>query len=288
MKNYFLLRDNHESGPFSLQEISSMDLYASDLVWIDRESTAWLHPGEIAELKDRIVARPKSSPIKHSRPVSNEENPVEARAHICQSPTVLRERLDEFRKKAPIWSRSNSVMGDVISVAAIFGGVVLGAFLMKKMVDDFSVIPVETAHAPAQILIQPDPVPQVYKNALLSEVVVARDTPKKVVKKPAFRDIKKQLIIRGSDYKVGLLGGINNLELKVHNNSPHTADKVSVAVQYLKKDGSVIHTDHYELYSIRPHSLKTLKVPDSRRGVKVKYEILSVQSNDFSKKMKQV
>jgi hypothetical protein len=51
MSNYLLLRNNQESGPFTLEEIKGMSLKSYDLLWVVGKSAAWRYPGEIAEFK---------------------------------------------------------------------------------------------------------------------------------------------------------------------------------------------------------------------------------------------
>lgn len=51
MANYLLLRDNKETGPYTMDELVKLGLKAYDLVWIQGKSAAWRYPSEIAELK---------------------------------------------------------------------------------------------------------------------------------------------------------------------------------------------------------------------------------------------
>ena len=51
MSSYLLLRNNKESGPFTIEEIQAMPLKSYDLLWVVGKSAAWRYPGEIAELK---------------------------------------------------------------------------------------------------------------------------------------------------------------------------------------------------------------------------------------------
>lgn len=46
-----LLRDNKQSGPYSIEELKSKGLKPYDLVWVDGKSAAWRYPGEVEELK---------------------------------------------------------------------------------------------------------------------------------------------------------------------------------------------------------------------------------------------
>lgn len=50
MKEYLLLRNNKESGPYSLDELKQLGLKAYDLVWIENKSYSWKYPSEINEL----------------------------------------------------------------------------------------------------------------------------------------------------------------------------------------------------------------------------------------------
>ncbi len=47
---YLLLRNNKQSGPYSVDELKSMGLKAYDLVWLEGKSAAWRYPCEMDEL----------------------------------------------------------------------------------------------------------------------------------------------------------------------------------------------------------------------------------------------
>jgi hypothetical protein len=51
MSQYLLLRDNKQTGPYSLEELLAKGLKPYDLVWLNGKSAAWRYPSEIAELK---------------------------------------------------------------------------------------------------------------------------------------------------------------------------------------------------------------------------------------------
>jgi len=51
MSSYLLLRNNKESGPFTMDEVKSMSLKSYDLIWVVGKSAAWRYPGEIPELR---------------------------------------------------------------------------------------------------------------------------------------------------------------------------------------------------------------------------------------------
>lgn len=52
-KVYLLLRNNRQSGPFSIDELWQQNLRATDMVWIEGKSTAWAYLSEL-ELKPTV------------------------------------------------------------------------------------------------------------------------------------------------------------------------------------------------------------------------------------------
>ncbi len=71
MSTYLLLRNNQESGPFSIEEIKGMSLKSYDLLWIVGKSAAWRYPGEISELKSfapPVPEQPGNLFIKNKNP----------------------------------------------------------------------------------------------------------------------------------------------------------------------------------------------------------------------------
>jgi hypothetical protein len=69
---YLLLRDNKQSGPYSLDDLKTKGLKAYDLVWVEGRSAAWRYPSEVEELSafapaveeqpfDRFFKKPASA-----------------------------------------------------------------------------------------------------------------------------------------------------------------------------------------------------------------------------------
>jgi len=50
-KVYLLLRNNKQSGPYSLEELVQSGIKPLDLIWIEGTSTSWCYPAEISALK---------------------------------------------------------------------------------------------------------------------------------------------------------------------------------------------------------------------------------------------
>lgn len=51
MNRYLLLRDNRQSGPYTVAELAEKGLKPYDLVWLDGKSAAWRYPSELEDLK---------------------------------------------------------------------------------------------------------------------------------------------------------------------------------------------------------------------------------------------
>ncbi|HYH14265.1 MAG TPA: hypothetical protein VD794_03540, partial [Flavisolibacter sp.] len=64
-KSYLLLRNNQQSGPYSLDEVKQLPLQSKDLIWIIGQSAGWRYPEEIDALKTTIDES-KSLPEKKS------------------------------------------------------------------------------------------------------------------------------------------------------------------------------------------------------------------------------
>lgn len=59
-KVYLLLRDNKQSGPYSLDELLQLGLRPFDLVWVEGRSSGWAYPSEINALKPYVPEAPAS------------------------------------------------------------------------------------------------------------------------------------------------------------------------------------------------------------------------------------
>ncbi|HVZ56030.1 MAG TPA: hypothetical protein VG870_05175 [Chitinophagaceae bacterium] len=98
MASYLLLRNNKQSGPYSLQALIEMGLKPYDLVWVEGRSAAWRYPSEIEDLKpyapaveeqpfDRFFKKPaetaeesRTAPSRASQPQAGETTLLETQA----------------------------------------------------------------------------------------------------------------------------------------------------------------------------------------------------------------
>jgi hypothetical protein len=309
MKQYLLLRNNHQSGPYFLEDLRAMSLQPMDLIWIEGTSTSWEYATAIEELKsfvrevERPVPQERTKSIPHRRVLvsfpadADKEKELkeeyaafqfnEPDRVFLQPQPELKERQDPSAQKRPTWDRKFSLpMNGATNVAAAFLGVILGAFLLKKAVDGTTYSPIAESAAATIISNEPAVPDKNIRNALSTEII-APAAEKPVVKaKP--KDIKKQVLLKGSGYKTGLFGGISGLNLTLVNGSPHKIDKITVAVKYLKKNGEVIETEFFDITDVKPRSSKTLAVPEKNRGMKVEYKVVNVSSQQYKAALKQV
>ncbi|MBB1283438.1 hypothetical protein HRH25_03555 [Flavisolibacter sp. BT320] len=68
-KIYVLLRNDQQTGPYSLEEIIQFDLKPYDLIWIQGGSAGWYYPQEIAALHPYLSFLPKKqTPVAEAKP----------------------------------------------------------------------------------------------------------------------------------------------------------------------------------------------------------------------------
>jgi hypothetical protein len=439
MSAYRLLRNNKESGPFSLEEISAMGFKPYDLIWVDNKSAAWRYPYEIAELKpftnfteeqpyDRFYKKTSATtetkeeviqevitatetltetitekkieqvplrkvyvslPANTSSPVTvNKEKPFtvpalkpvagvkttlpssytefekEALVEYKQpaEPAVLTEKysqpLDEIKKmyvdkllnnksnKKRFIDNDKKKYLQIAAVVVVLLG--LGIFIgsgFNKSENKKSVVTSsnkQTATPPAtdetnllsNALLpakenlpveeenstdvnEPDPgiVTTEQKEQALttapktvrkekqlplaskstekiqepqsSEIDPVTGERKKAVRneesapaKPK-EDIWKMVSVKSNEYKRGSFGGISNLQMTVNNNSGYILDEVIIEIKYLKPSLESLKKETIRFSYVAPNGTMTIKVPDSKRGIKISYSITGINSKQY-------
>jgi hypothetical protein len=100
MMMYLLLRNNKQSGPYSLDDLKTMGLKAYDLVWVDGKSAAWRYPCEIDELSafaPAVEEQPFDRFFKKASPVQANNNS----SVISDPPKQVNEQIFEAPKGEP-------------------------------------------------------------------------------------------------------------------------------------------------------------------------------------------
>ena len=370
MDHYYILRNNQESGPFSLKEIKATGLFASDLVWQDGESNCWKYPAEFDALKSFIKApEPKPPMPAKAKAVLPQENvyyapapavatraPVYAaaehdwkleEAEILSPPSFeALQKKQAKRNRRRAWKQPVNFAANHFGLAVMVLGVMLAAVMVKKAVDsiDFTQ-PEETAEAHAietgnthrsdashTALSTPMQVAAVATPAVALTEKPVTEAPKILPEKQALHSAKpdpdtalnnpqnattgdssegekpvtekgesktvalpqnntggkpddeekagknaaESLQVSANEYSVGLFGGVSNLELTINNLSSQPIDKASVEVDYLKPNGKVVQTQTVDVGGIAAGATRKIAVPNSSRGVKVRYRVLGL------------
>lgn len=112
--------------------------------------------------------------------------------------------------------------------------------------------------------------------------VVAKTTAADDAAKASRQQWRKLISAANSNYGIGLLGGIKNLEVIITNRTDYPIDQAVAKVTYIKANGEVWKTKLITLYGIPAHDSKDQSVPDVGRGKKVTVSLRKV----ISKKMK--
>ncbi|MBD2703872.1 serine/threonine protein kinase [Spirosoma sp. BT702] len=84
----------------------------------------------------------------------------------------------------------------------------------------------------------------------------------------------KRLTVKVNDYRVGLFGGIKNVQLQLSNPSQITFSSVAVKVNYYKDGGGLYKSEKVYFSNIGPNSSLIENAPNSDRGTKVTYKIV--------------
>lgn len=76
-KVYKLLRNNQQTGPYSLDELVALQLKPFDLIWEEGRSGGWSYPCEIDALKFMVAEAAPASPVRDEDPLGK-KMPVES------------------------------------------------------------------------------------------------------------------------------------------------------------------------------------------------------------------
>lgn len=94
----------------------------------------------------------------------------------------------------------------------------------------------------------------------------------------AKKNIYNLITIEGNKYKVGVLGGISNLEITLSNNSLYPLDQVEVIVNYHGPENRIVRKETVLISDIAAGTQKIVPVQKSKRGVSVSYTINKINS----------
>lgn len=107
MAGYLLLRDNKESGPYTMDDLLNFGLKPYDLVWVQGKSAAWRYPSEVEELKPFAPAteeQPFDRFYKKNREEKKEEFPAAVEQQYVSLPVTKKEEIpdnNDYSRYAP-------------------------------------------------------------------------------------------------------------------------------------------------------------------------------------------
>ena len=106
-KVYLILRDNRQTGPYTIGELLQQQLRPTDMIWIEGNSTAWGYLSEMElkpsvsvntkEEKSRVVTEPAKRPVTSPTPEVPEANKPKRRS---SPPDEIERKAEELRKQA--------------------------------------------------------------------------------------------------------------------------------------------------------------------------------------------
>lgn len=85
------------------------------------------------------------------------------------------------------------------------------------------------------------------------------------------------LTVKTNDYRVGLFGGIKNVQIQLTNPSQVTFSSVAVKVNYYKESGGLYKSEKVYFSNVGPNSSLIQPAPNSDRGTRLTYKIIEHQ-----------
>jgi hypothetical protein len=284
MEKYMLLRDNCESGPYTLEALKSLNLRPKDLIWIEGASHSWQYPAEIPALKDHVkkaVHKPLiQRRLKVEETAEKEHVPVAKNASSCNAEVSIpyvdvKENYSSYGVTNTLWSKKVIPNNNILKVAVVFVGMLIGAICMKKMVDGI----VDTTMGNESNAVSFYPAPRMsganFQNALVT-VISDGQKPKPVIKDPvSAKQILKQIKITSNVPQQVTANGVADTELTISNQSGHMVNQAEIQVNYIH-NGDVILTEVYPIKSLKAHTFRTIQVPGNEKAEKISYKLINV------------
>ena len=110
-------------------------------------------------------------------------------------------------------------------------------------------------------------------------VIETREKPinPEVIEK-ARKNIYEQVRAEASAYKVGVFGGVSDLDITLVNTSLYTLDQVAVEVKYYGMEKKLVKTQTIIFNNVPPGKRRTLEVPKTSRGITIDCTVTSINS----------
>lgn len=148
---YLLLRNNQQTGPFTIGELWQQQLESSDMIWIEGKSTAWTYLSELELtpfVKTEVV--PESLPVNTKDEIERKAEELRQRilasapkSHFPQYTTEIEtfaspyklspeEEIEFIDTRKERRARKNTVLGELVLTCFVIGLFMLGIYKGKS------------------------------------------------------------------------------------------------------------------------------------------------------------
>jgi hypothetical protein len=93
---YLLLRNNQQSGPFTIDELLQQQLKPSDMIWIEGKSTAWTYLSEL-----ELIPFIKKTEMLEQSPTANVTDEIERKAEELRQRVLTASPKNYFQNHLP-------------------------------------------------------------------------------------------------------------------------------------------------------------------------------------------
>lgn len=276
MKQYILLRDNQETGPYTADQLHALAVQPNDLIWVDGESTHWQKASTVNDFHFS-TARAEETTLRSSAAVQTAtaaavtapfdfDTWAQPKATVRTAEPQVAMPAQTSRKKSFVWIGLGAAILIALFVAAKSSSV------FEKSSGNNSA---PSSIATKGVSIPLPPVPKTVSDATAKSWGRKAGLGLERLRKPG--ELRKGISVGMNDYDTDFFGGINGLQLTLINTSVYMAERVKIRVDYLRPGGEVIETKVITVRNVPAQGEKVTPVEDSKRGVRVSATILSMQ-----------
>ncbi len=265
MKKYLLRRNGRILGPFPLEVLNLMEIYASDMLCEPADNNKWLPPEMVDGLENYIIHEAEPGEI----PVVAGEKPVDGD-----------ETAKEPIKSNHDWLKKLRFQLGVFKPATLFFLLIFSTLFAKLAID--SVVDYEYYQKTSMAMVdQPQPPLQYVHDALVKKYFKPSDTVASTWLEPGRpSDIFRDVSVKGKIVPSGNLDPAALL-LEIKNNSLYLVDHAEVEVEY-NDDKNVIGRHSFKISGLRPKATKSLSVPVEHANATISYKILNIYTSQYT------
>jgi len=259
MSTYYLYDGQNEVGPFSIDLLKQQKLTRHTPIRKNNTNT-WMPADKLEGLKE-VVAPKKIRKPKDIVP-------------------AVKEKIADLKERRPL----------LLYAILVAIGLAICITIYSVSINSLKELPKEVVQnngprilGTQTTAISATPLTEVTATEVKTTEEKAKLAAVKTDKEKAARQQWRKLIsVTNSNYGIGFLGGIKDLNIIVTNRTDYPIDEAVAKVTYIKANGDVWKTKLVSVSHIAAHDSKEEPVTDVGRGKKVKVSIQKI----VSKKMK--